>query len=175
MPQKAKPRGRAFQKGASGNPNGRPAGRRNVATLVVEELINGEAETVTRRLIEQAKAGEPHALRLFIERVLPPCRERYVQFDLPELKTAADAPMAMAAAIKAVADGKLTLSEAGDFAKLVESFIRSQELTEFTDRLRLLEEISNAAKFMDQTKKSGEETGDRTGSEGRVTFKQSLC
>jgi len=33
-----------FQKGQSGNPNGRPVGARNKTTLAIEALLGGEAE-----------------------------------------------------------------------------------------------------------------------------------
>jgi hypothetical protein len=166
MPQKGKPRGRSFQKGQSGNPNGRPSGKRNAATLIAEQLIDGEAEAVTRRIIEQAKAGEPHAQRLFMDRVLPPRRERYLQFDLPELKTPEHAPLAMAAVIRAVAEGQITLGEANEFAKLVQTYIQSLEVTEFASRLKLLEGLFNAKKSLDEARKPGKETWNHTGSDG---------
>ncbi len=43
-----------FEAGRSGNPNGRPKGARNKATIVVESLLEGEAEALTRRAIELA-------------------------------------------------------------------------------------------------------------------------
>jgi hypothetical protein len=55
----------AFQIGISGNPNGRKAGSRNKATLLLEALLDGEAEAVTRTVIEKAKAGDMGAARLW--------------------------------------------------------------------------------------------------------------
>ena len=73
-------RGRPFAKGQSGHPAGRPAGARNKKTLAAAVLLDGEAEALTRRAVELAFAGDPMALRLCIERILPPCRERTVKF-----------------------------------------------------------------------------------------------
>jgi hypothetical protein len=49
-----KQRGRPFQKGHSGNPQGRPPGARNAATVIAEQLLEGEAATITRKAIELA-------------------------------------------------------------------------------------------------------------------------
>jgi Family of unknown function (DUF5681) len=45
-----------FEPGQSGNPAGKPKGTRNKTTLAVEALLDGEAETLTRKAIELAKA-----------------------------------------------------------------------------------------------------------------------
>ena len=44
-----KQRGKPFQPGQSGNPDGRPNGSRNKATLAIEELLDGEGEGLTRK------------------------------------------------------------------------------------------------------------------------------
>ena len=69
-------RGQPFAKGRSGNPAGRRRGSRNRATLAAAVLLEGESEALTRKAVELALAGDPVALRLCIERILPVCRER---------------------------------------------------------------------------------------------------
>jgi hypothetical protein len=59
-----KQRGRPFRPGASGNPRGRPNGARNRATVTAEALLDGEAEAISRKLIEKALEGDTTALRL---------------------------------------------------------------------------------------------------------------
>src|SRR5258705_5458931 len=83
-------RGRPFAKGPSNRPTGRRAGSRNKKTLAAAVLLEGEAEALTRRAVELALAGDPTAMRLCIERILPPCRERAVRFALPPIESAAD-------------------------------------------------------------------------------------
>ena len=39
-------------------------------------LLEGETEAITRKAVELALAGDPVALRLCVERILPPMRER---------------------------------------------------------------------------------------------------
>jgi len=123
-------RGRPFIKGQSGNPAGKPKGARHRATLAAEALLDGEAEALTRKAIELALAGDPIALRLCLDRILPPRRERPLRFVLPELRSVADASSAMAAILAAVASGDTCLAEAGELAKLVDAFIRAAEVVE---------------------------------------------
>ena len=136
----SKQRGRPFPKGRSGNPGGRPPGARNAATVLAEQLLDGEAEALTRKVIEAAKGGDMVALRLCLDRILPPRRERPVCFKLPKLGSASDASKAMAAIAKAVANGELTPDEAGELCRLVESYVKAIEATEIERRLQALEE-----------------------------------
>ena len=39
-----------FEKGQSGNPAGRRQGSRNKVTLAIEEMLDGEAEVLTRKV-----------------------------------------------------------------------------------------------------------------------------
>ena len=80
--------GARFRKGQSGNPSGRPRGARNKTTLAVEALLDGEAEVLTRKAVERAKEGDSVALRLCLERILPPRKDRPVSFALPKIESA---------------------------------------------------------------------------------------
>jgi hypothetical protein len=131
----AKTRGRPFQ---PGNP-GRPTGARHKATLAAEMLLDGEAAALTRKAVDMALDGDTTALRLCLERICPPRRDRPVRFDLPPLVTAADAPRAMAAIAAAVAAGDLTAGEAADLAGLVERFVKAIEASELAQRLSAIE------------------------------------
>src|SRR6476469_4946603 len=83
-----------FQKGQSGNPRGRPLGARNRATQAIEALLDGEAQALTRKAIEMALGGDMVAMRLCLDRLAPPRRDRPVPFSLPKIETAADAKAA---------------------------------------------------------------------------------
>lgn len=78
-----------FPKGASGNPAGRPQHSRNKATLLMEELFEGEAEQLTRKLIELASGGDILALRLCMDRLLSPRKDRPIHFSLPPIESPA--------------------------------------------------------------------------------------
>jgi len=107
--------------------------------LAAEALLDGEAEALTRRGIEMALAGDGAALRLCLDRIVPPRRDRPVSFPIPPIKSAADAAAAMASVIEAVALGEITPGEASEVTKILEAFTRSLELCEFERRLLELE------------------------------------
>jgi Family of unknown function (DUF5681) len=129
-----------WKKGQSGNPNGRVAGSRNRATLAIEALLEGEGEALTRKAIELAKAGDMQALRLCLDRLVPPRKDSPVTFDLPEMKTLNDAVPAMGALVKAVGEGDLTPAEAAELTKMVQAFAKIIETAELEERVRILEE-----------------------------------
>src|SRR5689334_20124190 len=52
-----KQRGRPFRRGESGNSAGRPVGARHKATVAAETLLDGEAEGLTRKVLEMALSG----------------------------------------------------------------------------------------------------------------------
>ena len=125
--------------GQSGNPNGRPKGARNKTTLAIEALLDGEAETLTRKAIELAKGGDLTALRMCMDRLCPPRKDRPVSFELPKLETTGDAVTASAAIVQAVAAGDLTPSEAGELSRVVSAYASTLEAVDFDARLRKLE------------------------------------
>ena len=75
-------RGKPFQPGNVG----RPKGIRNKATLALEALLDGEAEALTRKAIEMALTGDGAAMRLVMDRILPPRKERPMMFAMPKLE-----------------------------------------------------------------------------------------
>ena len=127
------------QKGQSGSPRGCARGSRHKATLAAEALLDGEAQALTRKCIEMAKAGDTMALRLCLERIIPPRRDRPLSFLLPVITSADDAAKLMASILSAVATGDVTPSEASDVARLVEAFTKVLETAEFERRLEVLE------------------------------------
>jgi Family of unknown function (DUF5681) len=133
-----------FVKGCSGNPGGRPLGARNKATETAELLLDGEAEALTRMALELALGGNATALRLCLERILPPRRGRAVQLGLPPVQSAADLSGRMAAITNAAGDGVITPGEAAELARVVEIFVRAAETSDFERRLRALEERRDA-------------------------------
>src|SRR5438105_14162830 len=120
-----------------GNP-GRPKGARHKATLAAEALLDGEAEGLTRKAVEAALGGDMAALRLCLDRIVPPRRERPVNCRIPPLKSAEDAAVAMEAITEAVAAGELLLGEAESASALVHRFVRTIEAGDLRKRARVL-------------------------------------
>jgi hypothetical protein len=75
--------------------------------------------------IKLALAGDATALRLCMERLVPPHKDRAVAFPLPPVTSAADAARTIAALIAAVAEGQITPSEAVTVAGLLEACRRA--------------------------------------------------
>ena len=78
-------------------------------------------------------------MRLCLERVLAPRREPEARLDLPPIRDAGDISGAMAAVMKALAQGRVTPSEAGEIGRLVATFIRAIECSDFERRLQQVE------------------------------------
>ena len=130
-----------FKPGESGNPRGKPKGTLHKATRAAQELLYGEAQELTRRCIELAKEGNPLALKLCLERLIPTARERPLRLKLPRVKGAADLPKALQAVMKAVADGEITPGEGQALTAMLESYRKGLELSELEARLSRLEEV----------------------------------
>ena len=128
-----------FQKGQSGNPTGRPKGARNKSTLAAEALLDGEAEVLTRKVIELAKDGDRTALRLCFDRLLPVRRSRPVIFDLPDTSTPEGILAAHDAVLAAVATGEVTPEEAQIICGLIDTRRRAIDTYELERRMSALE------------------------------------
>ncbi len=115
------------------------AGGHNKKTLAAARLLEGESEELTRKAVELALDGEPTAMRLCLKRILPPCRERAVKFALPSIESGAAIAPAMKAVAAVRADGIITPGEAEAIARIVDTFVRAIETSDFERRLKLLE------------------------------------
>jgi len=129
-----KPRGRPFEPGRSGNPNGRPKGSRNRITRALEELIDGKAEALVAKAIEKALEGDSSMLRALLSRTVPARRARTVELELPSIETAADAPAASAAVLAACTCGEISPAEADAIMALIRTHVH---IIEATGRARL--------------------------------------
>lgn len=121
-----------------GNP-GRPRGARHKSTLAVLALMEGEAEAITRTCIDAAKAGDLTAIRLVLDRLLPPAKERPVRVKLPAVVSLEDVALAQAAILKAVAAGELLPTEGATLAGIVEGRRKAIETAELEARIAALE------------------------------------
>jgi Family of unknown function (DUF5681) len=136
----ARRQGNRWKPGQSGNPAGRPKGSRNKATLIAEQLLGGSGEEIVSKAIDMAKAGNPVALRLCIERLVPTRKGNVVEFELPRIEKAQDLAAAAAAVIEAAAQGKLSLAEARDFMHLLELQRSAIETVDLAIRIEVLED-----------------------------------
>ena len=128
-----------FAKGQSGNPRGRPKGARHKTTLAIESLLEGDAEAITRKAIEKALEGDMTAIRLCLDRLAPPVKDRPAPFKIPKMEKAADAATVASAIVEAVAVGELTPCEAGDVMKILDIYTRTLQAADIEARVEQLE------------------------------------
>jgi hypothetical protein len=128
-----------FLRGNQAGPAGRPRGSRHKYVLAAEALLDGEAAALTRKAIEKAKEGDTVALRLCLERILPPRKDRPVQIELPKLTSAADATNALALVAAKVAEGEVTPDEGAAVNAIIGGYLKAVEITDIERRLAELE------------------------------------
>jgi hypothetical protein len=118
---------------------GRPEGSRNKVSVMLQSLLEEQAQAVTEKVVELAKRGDSTAMRLVIERLIPPTRERRVNLTLPKVTTAADVTGAIGAVLEAVASGELAPGEGQQLAALLEAQRKSIETVQLEERVTALE------------------------------------
>lgn len=128
-----------FSKGTSGNPAGRPVGSRNNSTLLAEEMLDGQASAILQKAIELALKGDPTALRLCLERISPPRKERLIGLSLPIITEARHASAALTSILTGVAEGRVTPGEAESLARTVQIHTQVMETEDLARRVDELE------------------------------------
>ena len=129
-----------FKKGESGNPQGRPVGTRNKTTLAALSLIEDEGEQLARKAVELALDGDLPALKLCMDRLLPPAKERPLEaFSLPQLNDQRSVLDALDTIANKLSRGELLPAEATSICKVLEQYRKHFETTELSERLETLE------------------------------------
>ncbi len=121
-----------------GNP-GRAPGVRNKVTRAAMEALEANTGALTDKAVELALEGDTAALRMCLDRVCPPLKDKPVEFALPPIESASDAAQAASAVLSAVSQGDLTPTEGATVMALVDSYRRTLEASDFEERLTKLE------------------------------------
>ena len=87
-----------------------------------------------------ALGGDAAAMRLVMERLCPPRRERTMSLAMPKINMASDLIGAATALTDAVVRGEVTPGEAASLSTLVANTAKAVETFELADRLAKLEE-----------------------------------
>lgn len=127
--------GGKFAKGNKASP-GRPPGRGAVAEL--RERLAQDVDQIIDLLRAQALAGDPQAIRILLDRVLPSLRpvELPTPLDMPA-GTLADQAKAV---VQATADGDIAPSQASQIITALGGVAKIIETTELLARITALEE-----------------------------------
>lgn len=137
-----------FEKGQSGNPAGRKPGIADKRTSL-RKLLEPHAEKLIEKAVEMALNGDPHALRLCLERLIPRAKDEPVDIYLPEDLTKGESLTVMGANIlKILARKEITPEEAKTLLEVVALYRDNFIIQELCQNLNAL-----AARFNDpQTK-----------------------
>lgn len=131
--------GGRFARGQSGNPAGMARGSQHRATKAALALLDGEAESLTRKAVELAQAGDTTALRLCLERLIPPRRDRPITFRVDPINGPQDALTTMARIVAEMGEGEITPSEAAAVMGVVNGYLEAWKATDLEARLAALE------------------------------------
>ncbi len=126
-----------FQKGQSGNPDGRPKGL--VSQAKIREAINAEIPGILIALVERAKAGDVAAAKLLLDRVVPVLRPADATVTLPPAETLADQGKTVIAALSA---GEIPPNVASLILHGLSLQARIVEATELLARIEALEKAT---------------------------------
>jgi hypothetical protein len=131
-------RGRPFEPGNKFG-RGRPAGSRNKSTMALQSMLDQHGETILKKAALMAIQGDPTALRLCVERLLPARRNSPVRFKLPPINSAADVARALTKVLQGVANGKLAPAEGEKITAMLETVQRIIESVDYGKRIEALE------------------------------------
>ena len=126
----------------AGNP-GKPRGAKRRVTVAMDSILERAAEDMTRRLVDLALKGEFGALKFALARLVPPCRDTTVEFDLPPIDGADDTQRASSAVLAAIAAGDLTPNEARSVMSML---VAHKDIVTAGDHERRLDAIEKEMK-----------------------------
>jgi len=137
-----------WQKGVSGNPRGRPP--RGFTTVERCRAAMGEdLVEILRGVVEKAKAMEPWAVKLIMDRCIPAYRVTEKPVTLPGLNNASTPADAVAAVMAALGRGELSPVQASQLLVGLDSAARTleqdaiQKTAEELKRVKAEEESDN--------------------------------
>jgi hypothetical protein len=128
-----------FEKGNSGNPNGRPRG--NTSSLIIKEALaavfeDGESGLI-KNICESAKAGDIQAATILINRLYPALKP--VQ-EVTPFTLAGDNPAEQAQSVlAAVAGGQIPVEIGVQLIAAISQTLQIMEVTELAERLEQIE------------------------------------
>lgn len=127
-----------FKPGKSGNPAGRPKGIKDRRVALREKLLP-HADQLIEMVTTFAKSGDMAAMKIVMDRIIPPLKEEPIHVTIPKIESAADCTQAQAAVVNAVAAGELLPSEGQAMSNLIEAQRRAFETTELAQQLHQIQ------------------------------------
>jgi hypothetical protein len=107
-------------------------------------IMEGEAATISRKAVELALPGDLTAMRLVLERLVSPARDRPVQIELPAVTNAQDLVAAASALTQATTSGEITPAQAADLSQLMANVSRAIEVAQIDERHKAVDALLEA-------------------------------
>jgi translation elongation factor EF-Tu-like GTPase len=126
-----------FKPGQSGNPRGRPRGKRN-SNVEMRDAIAQRIPDVVSRVVIAALSGDMTAAKLLLDRVLPPLRPRDEPVPLP-VPLSANLSGRGEVVVQALMAGRLSATDASAILGALAHQARLLESTELDRRVSELE------------------------------------
>ncbi len=124
-----------FEKGQSGNPKGRPPGTGCVQQL--RALLEPHAPALVQKALELAMSGDTTALRLCLERLIPPIKAKDEAVSLGNLSD--DLAKGGRTILQAASQGRITPCESSMLMQGLSAQARIVEIAELERRIAALE------------------------------------
>lgn len=136
-----------FNPGRSGNVNGRPPGVGDKRTEL-RKLLDPYAESLVKKMVEMALGGDPGAMRLCIERLIPRIKGEVVNIPMPVLDMTKPQSLLMVGAliVEAVFHGQISPEHASQLSSMLDTQRKSIEIYELDARVSEIEYVFNLKK-----------------------------
>ena len=113
-----------FASRPNGTSGGYAIGSRNKSILAAEATLFAHAQELIDNVVERANRGEPAAMRIAMDRILPSGRGRPLAIELPPVRSTDDAQVATDKIMDALKQGALSAREAADLINVVTALTR---------------------------------------------------
>ncbi|MEA3299137.1 MAG: DUF5681 domain-containing protein [Pseudomonadota bacterium] len=131
-----------FKPGQSGNPKGKPVGAKSRYTEMREALAD-DLPALVERTKAAALEGDMTAMRLLLERTLPPVKAGAAAILLPELEDAATLTDKARAVVSAIGRGDIPPDIGANLMQSLGGLAKLVEVDELTRRVEALEGKAN--------------------------------
>lgn len=131
-----------FSPGKSGNERGRPLGSSDKRTRL-RQLLEPHAEELITILVNQAKNGDPTALKLCIDRLIPRVKNDTIDITFPNDISGHSILQVGEQILRGLENRSLTPDEGKTLFEIIKSYCSTALLSDLSQRLDLLEKNKN--------------------------------
>lgn len=124
-----------FTKGKSGNPSGRPKGIQDKRTAL-RDLLSPHAPDLVAKAVELAMQGDTTALKMCIDRLIPPLKAQTTQTPLVASGSLSERGEAV---LNAIMSGQIDPTTGGALIGALTNQAKLKEITDIEERLAELE------------------------------------